>query len=156
MTLIPDLPKITEGLARSIPILRSLARSAPGVAARQIEQSLKLSSEPEPTYFGLPSSVILDVLLDSAASNFGDPRDHVYGIIGMSKARYRSKAQTRNRNQPEIIVDYQKSVGQVFVDVAKYLVERDGRYGILFLEAGYGKDADQEMDLPSWCPDGRT
>lgn len=93
---------------------------------------------------------IFNVLRRTAESECSDPRDHVYGVLGMTNANY---SFSRDHGMdPCLVVDYNKSVMEVFRDVARYIIRRDRYLTILLLGSKYGSSARSDF-LPSWCPD---
>jgi hypothetical protein len=70
-----------------------------------------------------------------------DPRDYIYGILGLLKE---SEA-----NHPDLQPDYHLTVSQTFIMTARYLLSKEG-LAYLFEISGLPKSIDS---LPSWVPD---
>jgi Heterokaryon incompatibility protein (HET) len=72
-----------------------------------------------------------------------DPRDRVYGILGMASPELREK----------IEVDYSQkgpsALLRLYIDCGKAALEEDPSLSLLFLLSG----AQRNPGLPSWCPD---
>ncbi|KAK4898429.1 hypothetical protein LTR27_004026 [Elasticomyces elasticus] len=108
---------------------------------------LTLRELPDPGGHGVAD--LVTVLSRMAGSKCSDPRDHVYGILGMTATNL-----TIDR-APHFTVDYHKSVSKVFQDVVRYVVARDHDLDILLLDGTYGGIIAGQQ-LPSWCPDFST
>ncbi|KAJ9638834.1 hypothetical protein H2199_006694 [Coniosporium tulheliwenetii] len=94
------------------------------------------------------------VLRTSGHFDATNPRDCIYGVLGMTDTATRSSSDDSltARKFETLPVDYSKSVSEVFQDVAKYFINRDGSLAVLYLTDGRrGND----IDLPSWTPDWR-
>jgi Heterokaryon incompatibility protein (HET) len=72
-----------------------------------------------------------------------DPRDRVYGILGMASSELREK----------IEVDYSQqdpsALLRLYIECGKAALEEDSSLSLLFLLSG----AQKNPGLPSWCPD---
>ncbi|KAK3644449.1 hypothetical protein LTR56_009701 [Elasticomyces elasticus] len=89
---------------------------------------------------------IVAVLNRTAGSECSDPRDRVYGILGMTGTNLTSNW------TPHLTVDYHKAASEVFQDVVRYVMARDQNLDVLLLTDGaYGVLIAGEQ-LPSWCP----
>lgn len=86
-------------------------------------------------------------LLDVARSlEVTDPRDKVYGLLGFP---------TRDASLETglfIVPDYSLSTAEVYADVAKKLLEKDGNLNVLSYVV-QGSAGAGNHDLPSWVPD---
>lgn len=105
---------------------------------------------------GAPSKTdLLDVLVRSCYSQVSNDRDRVYGVLGMTTTR--TKIQSDNITEydgaPILIVDYGRSLSQVFQDATMYLLNRDRSLHTLYVSGSFGSSGD--LSLPSWCPDWR-
>ncbi|TKA66154.1 hypothetical protein B0A55_08565 [Friedmanniomyces simplex] len=69
-----------------------------------------------------------------------DPRDHIYGIMGVLDVRFKP--------------DYHRSVKQLYCMWANWLTYAGPEASFRFLRrAGIGQNAENQHDLPSWVPD---
>ncbi|OQO07133.1 hypothetical protein B0A48_07701 [Cryoendolithus antarcticus] len=90
-------------------------------------------------YFDTPSE-LLDLLSTTLVSAVSDPRDKVYAIVGLAD----------DRDKFIEMIDYQKSVADVYLDVAEHYLTR----GVLDLLNFAGDYAwYNQRSLPSWVPD---
>ena len=80
------------------------------------------------------------LLSGSRAAAATDPRDKVFGIIGLS-----------TDVEPELLPDYNLEVYEVFVRTARALVRRGDGFNIL-IEAAINSRV-EDLRLPSWVPD---
>ncbi|KXX78936.1 Heterokaryon incompatibility protein 6, OR allele [Madurella mycetomatis] len=72
-----------------------------------------------------------------------DPRDRVYALYGVFRAIDAS------RSGPDVKVDYNKTVAQVYTDAARFFLTRSGGLGVFATIASES----EEPGLPSWVPD---
>lgn len=87
-------------------------------------------------------SNLLDVLARFQQNGASDPRDCVYGILGLVT------------DQHNIVVDYNKSATQVFVDTAVSLINASQNLDILCQTAWMSRSrSENPHELPSWVPD---
>lgn len=100
---------------------------------------------------------VLSTFRHCEASNL---RDHVYAFIGMSNCPVKPatsiiQAQETGIYAPTITIDYSRTPSQIFQDMARYIMSRDGNIQILFghLPEFRGSPA---IALPSWTPDWRV
>ena len=102
---------------------------------------------------------IVQVLNDSIGCEMSDPLDQVYGILAMTKTMMASPGSAVTDNlaatdrSPRLVVDYSKRLASAFVDVAKYILNRDRTLHLLYLCDHIA--ATKDLSLPSWCPDWR-
>jgi hypothetical protein len=82
---------------------------------------------------------LLDVLARFKSVKSTDPRDRVYGLLGLVTEEHNVK------------VDYAKSAGDVFAEVAIYLINSLGNLDII-CQNPWARDK-QTPGLPSWVPD---
>ena len=104
---------------------------------------------------------MVNILRQCAETRCQDPRDHIYGILGMTSTQvYTSKA----RHSPKglsLTVDYRRSTSQVFQDLAIYLMRCERCLSVLHLKAKfrhasiYHQFVHSDLVLPSWTPDWR-
>ena len=78
-----------------------------------------------------------------------DPRDHVYGVLGMTDL-------AKNSNDG-LLIDYSKPIDQVFRDATKAIIEETGRLDIICSAQRNPTTSDSgpawKARLPSWTPD---
>ncbi|EON64071.1 hypothetical protein W97_03301 [Coniosporium apollinis CBS 100218] len=105
-------------------------------------------------WHGGDSINLLTVLRTAGHFKATNPRDFVYGVLGMTDTATRSKADNSPApdNLETLPVDYSKSVSEIFQDAAKYLINRGHLLHVLH-HAGGRRGLD--LDLPSWTPDWR-
>lgn len=110
--------------------------------AQKVEQQRRISRH------GLHDSSLLDVLTRFQSNKATDPRDHIYGLLGLVK------------DQHSITVDYTKKTPEVFMDTALSLIRTAGNLDLLcqatvttsaaLEDKALGKGV---LDLPTWVPD---
>ncbi|KAF8857459.1 hypothetical protein BDZ45DRAFT_433019 [Acephala macrosclerotiorum] len=85
------------------------------------------------------------LLKRASALSATDPRDKIYGILGLL-----------NCNDLQLCVDYRSSIEEAYTQAIWSLIERSGRLDILaFSGTGSMNDTPSQL-LPSWVPDFRT
>jgi hypothetical protein len=90
---------------------------------------------------GVPAG-LLDVLLYHQEKSCSEPRDRVYGLLGILSKRERS----------QFPVDYSRPVREVYIDVVNYLLTTTRRLDVMCASINF--PVHQNIDgLPSWCPD---
>lgn len=101
---------------------------------------------------------IVNVSRRSAGSSCSDPRDHVYGLLGMSATSYQHKTagfgKPLSKSNNIRTVDYAMSVPRVFADLTWYIMFRDKWFNALYLYAKYGEIING-TPLSSWVQDWR-
>jgi hypothetical protein len=85
------------------------------------------------------SPSLVQLLHSSRQSLASNPRDYVYGLLGLTSDLYRN----------QISVDYEESVADTYRRVAKTIVKLGDGIELLYNIYGF----DSELDLPSWVPD---
>ncbi|KAI0865835.1 heterokaryon incompatibility protein-domain-containing protein [Xylaria cubensis] len=89
-------------------------------------------------------SKLLDVLARFRYTAATDPRDKIYGLLGLAS------------DSQGVIPDYEKSVKDVYVDFFQTHVNETRQLDLL-CQNPWGNRAhgpsNTELDLPSWCPD---
>nr|OQO16477.1 hypothetical protein B0A51_13963 [Rachicladosporium sp. CCFEE 5018] len=104
-----------------------------------ISSAFKVAQVNMREYFDTPSE-LLDLLSTTLVSAVSDPRDKVYAIVGLSD----------DEDKFIEMIDYKKSVADVYLDVAEYYLT----HGVLDLLNFAGDHAwYNERSLPSWVPD---
>ena len=84
---------------------------------------------------------LLDILVTGRETSASDPRDKVFGLVGLLDDELVSGS---------IRPDYSKTVQQVYTDVAKHLIQTTNDLAV-FCYGGLGNS--QISELPSWVPD---
>ncbi|KAK3648614.1 hypothetical protein LTR56_007441 [Elasticomyces elasticus] len=138
-----------EALVPSYPSLASYRENLQAFVRPTVAERLRLTLRELPDSAGHSDADIVAVLTRTASSDCSDPRDHVYGILGMTATNLTSKW------IPHLIVDYHKSISEVYEDVVRYVMARDQNLDILLLDGAYGGLIEGSR-LPSWCPDFST
>ncbi|KAH8881748.1 HET-domain-containing protein [Thozetella sp. PMI_491] len=96
----------------------------------------------------------LDLLMAGREFDATDARDKVYSVVGLGRV----PTATLGDDQPastSLPIDYSKSVSEVYQDVVKYFVNKDGNLDILSILLTHRNDA-SDAELPSWVPDWRV
>jgi hypothetical protein len=111
---------------------------------------------------------IINILRNAVGSVCSDPRDHIYGLIGMSNC-----VTTTERYGPPSLtsttftIDYRLTASQVFQALTFYLIRREQSLAVLHLPAIWRHEAPTQargltsrldyadLALPSWVPDWR-
>lgn len=87
-------------------------------------------------------SSLMDVLARFKGSESTDPRDKIYGLLGLT-------SQSR-----EIKVDYRKSVAEVFTEATTNEINGSANLDIITQNPFQGNDSTERVaGLPSWVPD---
>jgi hypothetical protein len=99
---------------------------------------------------------IINVMRRCSGSECSNLRDHVYALLGMTNLNHHT-GDTVHRENYALIVDYSKSVVQIFEELTRYIIHRDQSLAVLCLEVPYGANSSQPhiASLPSWVPDLR-
>jgi hypothetical protein len=85
---------------------------------------------------------LLDVLLYHQEKSCREPRDRVYGLLGILSPSERS----------QFPVDYSRPVREVYIDVVDYLLTTTRSLDVICASINF--PVHQNIDgLPSWCPD---
>ncbi|KAE8440491.1 hypothetical protein EG329_007424 [Mollisiaceae sp. DMI_Dod_QoI] len=87
-------------------------------------------------------SILLDILNIRRGSGVSDPRDMIYGHLGM----------TGTHVQSMIPIDYDKPIAQLYEDIAIRIISEDRNLSILSCVEKADVD-ERRGDLPSWVPD---
>jgi hypothetical protein len=90
---------------------------------------------------GLPE--LSGMLEQSYNKHTSDPRDHIYGIIGLTKAR----------NDERLQIDYSTSVRQLFLVVCEYIISTSQKLDIICARAKVSLTFTSNDEFPSWVPD---
>ncbi|KAH6708752.1 heterokaryon incompatibility protein-domain-containing protein [Leptodontidium sp. MPI-SDFR-AT-0119] len=86
-----------------------------------------------------PSQSLIEMLQKSRNALATNPRDHVYGLLGLATEAYREK----------LTVDYEEPVADLYLRVARLVVELGEGHKLLYNLHGLQSD----LGLPSWVPD---
>ncbi|OBT60746.1 hypothetical protein VE03_10875 [Pseudogymnoascus sp. 23342-1-I1] len=86
---------------------------------------------------------MLDVLARFKGCEATDPRDKIYGLLGLTT------------QAKELVVDYRKSVAEVYTDVAILEINASANLDIITQNPfqGFSSSAERLPNLPSWVPD---
>ncbi|MCJ1368166.1 hypothetical protein MMC16_007307 [Acarospora aff. strigata] len=103
---------------------------------------------------------LLELLMISREYEATDPRDKVYGVLGLAREFMKGDTMESDRvhegqqEPPRFVVDYSKTVSEVYQHLTKYLINRDRNLDVLcILSTHRGPDS---SDLPTWTPDWRV
>ena len=88
---------------------------------------------------------LFGVLANSASFKSTDPRDFIYGVLGMSNAQLSDSRECR----PSLTIDYSLTASQVFCQATEYLIRREKCFDAMFLAQFY---RDPLGKAASWCP----
>ena len=79
----------------------------------------------------------------------------MYGILGMTNAKHSGATSPDLSEDPFLLVNYNRSISQVYQDILYYYIEQGETLRIFFLlcieGATFGGEAGNER-LPTWCP----
>jgi hypothetical protein len=91
-------------------------------------------------YRRLPTDTpdFFEILLWHCSKQSSDPRDKIYSVVGLSSAR----------EDPLLVIDYSRSVRQIYTDVVRYVVRTYRKLDILCAMPR----STNTFDLPSWVP----
>ena len=97
----------------------------------------------------------LKVLRKTCHFEATDPRDLIYGILGMTDIPVvvNNKRTEQVVRQAALLVDYTRTVSEVFQDVTKYIINRTWNLDII-AHATFTNG--QDIGLPGWTPDWRS
>ena len=135
----------------SIPIL-ALKLSLAAIAQKQTRWGLELMDEHScAVVSGLDTGWarfgthgLLDLLNKHRIYEATDPRDKVYGLLGMANDNFVDMLDS----------DYEKPIIEVFENLAKFLINRDGNLDIIYAAEGQIPILSTwRLKLPSWVPD---
>lgn len=93
--------------------------------------------------FDDPSNTLVALLRKFHEFNSTDPRDKVYGLLGI--------VPNPGERQTLIEVDYEKSVAQVYTDVAEACIRREAGLSVLSY-VQHGSELGGNSGIPSWVP----
>ncbi|KAK5119403.1 hypothetical protein LTR85_007503 [Meristemomyces frigidus] len=93
----------------------------------------------------------LNLIGRAAGCECSDPRDRVYGLLGMTPIKV-VEAMTCDSARLSLAVDYTKHPVTIFQDLMRYLIRREGTLNPLALGATFGSEV-QGRKLPSWVID---
>jgi hypothetical protein len=133
--------------------LRSFHRANPGeLVARNDDEKQNRLLEDDASH----SLDVINVMRRCGVSECSNLRDHVYALLGMSNLKHHTGDVVQG-DESTLVVDYSKSVAQIFEELARYIIRRDRSLSVLCLNAPYGPDPLEPRlaMLPSWVPDLR-
>lgn len=137
--LVAGRPELESVFLRHKPMVKSqLARG-------ECRNQLLLSDSP----FEID---IVNVLRRTSNGEASDPKDFVYGVLGMSSVALTPLAV--GDGSLTLPVDYRKGVVEIFEDMTRYVIERDRCLSTLLLTARFGQTV-TGTQLPSWTLDWR-
>ncbi|KXT11517.1 hypothetical protein AC579_8514 [Pseudocercospora musae] len=142
-------PRLQQIYTRVKYLQTSLVSASPQLLLRAEQSDIRNPLLQNEENFALD---LINVLRRSVGSKCSDQRDYIYAFIGMSTAPKASKSS--GRPDHPLRIDYSRSAGEVFRDVALYLIMRERDLSVLYLDATYAADVDGTR-LPSWVPDWR-
>lgn len=96
---------------------------------------------------------VINILRRCAGSKCTKPQDYLYALLGMTDLKYHA-SNASSADDYALILDYGKSLSEIFIELAHHIIRRDRRLAVLVLETSYGP-TDSMPDLPSWVPDLR-
>lgn len=104
---------------------------------------------------------LLELLMISREYEATDPRDKIYGVLGLARESIEGDSSTETNRFPEgqhepprFVVDYSKTVSEVYQHLAKYLINRDRNLDVLCILSTHRGPG--SSDLPTWTPDWRV
>ena len=97
----------------------------------------------------------LKTLQDGVSFECGDPRDRVYGVLGIITSRTtRLYVEDRPDIKPQDFpISYEKTVSEVYQDVTRFLIDTDNNLDALTV---FEDRRHRAKDLPSWVSDWRV
>jgi Heterokaryon incompatibility protein (HET) len=96
---------------------------------------------------------IIQILKESVACLSTDPRDRIYGLLGIASMLTHAQNPDHSRKSTSLLVDYNISTEEVFHNLTRYLIYRQGIGPVLTLGATFGNRAG--LDIATWSPDWR-
>ena len=102
----------------------------------RIQQIRKISRSPD------PSSALIDVLRATRHFKVTDPRDKIFGVLGMIGGL---------PDEAKSVVDYKLTTGEVYHKAALYMMKNPSPPHVL-AHAGLQRQGGR-FDMPSWVPD---
>lgn len=90
---------------------------------------------------------LFSLLLSSWYFQETDPRDKVYALLDMTNTPTRNQGQDKLPNS--IVVDYEKTVSEVYQDMTKYLINY---HNLLHVLLNFTIQKDYSLGFPSWTP----
>jgi hypothetical protein len=148
--LLVSIVRCTPALKRQLTTLRMSGQGAtchcgPGNLRDSLEANVNVGTRPD------------CVLSKSRNLLASDPRDHVYAMLGLMDCNTQRTMEIDNVDPTNLVlpIDYSRSPSQVFQDLTKYIIKRDRSFAVL-IESPESPSLENDLDLPSWCPDWRT
>ncbi|RYP40315.1 hypothetical protein DL767_001772 [Monosporascus sp. MG133] len=123
--------------------LQFSCRCSPFVDLMETRDRYRLFIEPRAALIGKPSYVLLEILATKFPAEAADPRDHVYGYLGL--CNFGDYGGVPDSLRP----NYRKQFQRVWYDAAVHLITETGDLRILSCVGP------RISGLPSWVPDFR-
>jgi hypothetical protein len=108
-----------------------------------------------------PGDGLVETLQWTSNSECGDLRDRVYGVLGMAETSNELIGKKDAPRLPQLQIDYQKTVSEVYQDVMRFHVQCNRNFDIFMKLWGtsctssrttiFGGEIDGHR-IPSWCP----
>ncbi|KIM96236.1 hypothetical protein OIDMADRAFT_133098, partial [Oidiodendron maius Zn] len=93
---------------------------------------------------------LVDILLARRGSKATDPRDMIYGHLGIAGIYNSKNGPWKSADLPS--VDYRKSINEVFEDATRFIITSSQSLDVL-LHVETRIPSSQQRRLPSWVPD---
>ena len=115
-----------------------------GVISRN--KDIESERESERVYY------ICDLLTEAVESECSDPRDRIYGLLGMASIPVMDGKATLKDDTCGMTVDYGKSIADVYIDLMEYLLKHNLSLEVMYrrmIRTTFAAD----LQLPSWVID---
>lgn len=117
-----------------------------GIGLLKFLKIIKMALDNPETWCPSPEKDVLSTLLHAGRRyNATDPRDKVYGVLGLLSGF---------GVNPQLSVNYDRSVCDVYMSTAELMYKQQGNLDFLSLvEVNRSIDEKRKFNLPSWAPD---
>ena len=95
---------------------------------------------------------IYDLLTRAVESECSDPRDRIYGLLGMTSVSVAEAAQNFKDGVKGLTVDYTRSTLDVYIDLMEQLITHDQSLEVVYRDTKPTTFA-ADLELPSWAID---